>query len=270
MKDYFKIGEISKIYGIGRDSLRYYEKIGILNPDRDTNGYRMYSMQDIWKLNIVKDLRSLDFPMHIIKEYLDNRNLCSTKGLLTEEIKILDNKIKELNNLKNNIYQRLKRIEITIKSNNFYNIEVLFFKERRAFELNGDISRDEEVDFLIKKLQKKHKDKFYLLGNNSIGARVSMKKINEGFFNYFESVFVLLENDTIDYDMVLEEGDYVTLSYKGTYEQSQEYIPKMMEFIEKNNYEIIGSPIEIYKIDVHETSDVEEFITEIQIPVVKY
>ena len=29
MKDYYKIGEISKIYGIGRDFLMYYEEIGI-------------------------------------------------------------------------------------------------------------------------------------------------------------------------------------------------------------------------------------------------
>ncbi|HBL5898494.1 TPA: MerR family DNA-binding transcriptional regulator, partial [Clostridioides difficile] len=37
MKDYYKIGEISKIYGIGRDSLMYYEEIGILRPVRDIN-----------------------------------------------------------------------------------------------------------------------------------------------------------------------------------------------------------------------------------------
>ena len=57
MKDYYKIGEISKIYGIGRDSLMYYEEIGILNPFRDSNGYRLYSITDIWKLNLIKELR---------------------------------------------------------------------------------------------------------------------------------------------------------------------------------------------------------------------
>ena len=29
MKDYYKIGEISRLYGIGTDSLRYYEELGI-------------------------------------------------------------------------------------------------------------------------------------------------------------------------------------------------------------------------------------------------
>ena len=32
MKDYYKINEIARLYGIGVDSLRYYEKLGILRP----------------------------------------------------------------------------------------------------------------------------------------------------------------------------------------------------------------------------------------------
>ena len=47
MKDYYKINEISKLYGIGVDSLRYYEKLGILRPRRDTNGYRLYDLKDM-------------------------------------------------------------------------------------------------------------------------------------------------------------------------------------------------------------------------------
>ena len=34
MKEFFKIGEISKLYHIGTDSLRYYEELGILTPKR--------------------------------------------------------------------------------------------------------------------------------------------------------------------------------------------------------------------------------------------
>lgn len=34
MEKYFKIGEISRMYHIGADSLRYYEKLGILRPKR--------------------------------------------------------------------------------------------------------------------------------------------------------------------------------------------------------------------------------------------
>ncbi len=39
MKKFFKIGEISKLYGIGVDSIRYYEEIGIIKPERSESGY---------------------------------------------------------------------------------------------------------------------------------------------------------------------------------------------------------------------------------------
>ena len=63
MKDYYKIHEISKLYGIGVDSLRYYERLGGIRPGRDVNGYRLYSLKDMYKLNIIRDLRSLGFSM---------------------------------------------------------------------------------------------------------------------------------------------------------------------------------------------------------------
>ncbi len=75
MKEYYKIGEISKLYSIGTDSLRYYEEIGILKPKRDDNGYRMYSINDIRTLNILRELRSIGFSMAEIKEHLADFNL---------------------------------------------------------------------------------------------------------------------------------------------------------------------------------------------------
>ena len=41
MKKFFKIGEISKLYGIGVDSIRYYEEIGIIKPERSESGYHI-------------------------------------------------------------------------------------------------------------------------------------------------------------------------------------------------------------------------------------
>ena len=79
MKDYYKIGEISEMYDMSRDSLMYYEKLGIIEPTREDNGYRLYSVSDIWRLNLIKELKSLGFSFKMIKEYLENRDLKSTK-----------------------------------------------------------------------------------------------------------------------------------------------------------------------------------------------
>lgn len=267
MKEYYKIGEISKIYGIGRDSLMYYEEIGILKPIRDTNDYRLYSISDIWKLNLIKELRELNFSMAKIKEYINNRNITSTKEMLNEEIRLLNKKIIDLNKQKDNISKRLKDIEEVIENSLINKVEVVYIKERKALKLNGDISRDVEVDFLVKKLQKEYEEKFYLLGNNHIGAIYNSNKLDKGIYNQYKSVFCLLEDLDEGYNLVLKEGKYVTYSYKGAYSKNKIYLKEMFEFIERNSYEILDDPIEIYKLDVHETSIENEFITEIQIPI---
>ncbi|OJT71327.1 MerR family transcriptional regulator, partial [Clostridioides difficile] len=57
--------------------------------------------------------------------------------------------------------------------------------------------------------------------------------------------------------------------YTGSNSNNKMYMEKVFKFIEENNYKIIADPIEIYKIDIHETGIVEEFVTEIQVPITK-
>ena len=96
MKDYYKINEIARLYGIGVDSLRYYEKLGILKPRRDTNGYRLYNLKDMYKLNVIRDLRRLDFSMQQIKDYLEGQTVDHTLALLRQEQALVQAQIQEL------------------------------------------------------------------------------------------------------------------------------------------------------------------------------
>ena len=267
MKDYYKIGEISKIYGIGRDSLMYYEDIGILKPFRDKNGYRMYKLSDIWRLNLIKELRSLNFPMKKIKEYLDDRNIESTKEILNKEIILIDEKIEELLSYKQNIMKRLDTINDELRNLKLYEIDLVYINKRKALELNANITIDEEFDFLIQKLQKDYENRFTILGNNNIGSSFCLDKIKKGIYNEFKSVFCFLEDEEEIYNIIFNEGYYLTLTYKGKYKNNKHYINKMFKYIEEKGYKIISDPIEIYKIDIHETEDINEFVTEIQIPV---
>ena len=57
---YYRIGEISRLYKISTDILRYYDKIGLMSPDFiGENGYRYYSKKQIWKLNNIRNLRNI-------------------------------------------------------------------------------------------------------------------------------------------------------------------------------------------------------------------
>ena len=267
MKNYYKINEISNLYNIGKDSLRYYEKIGILKPKREENGYRLYSIQDIWRLNIIKDLRILNFSMDKIKDYLENRTVSNTLDILNEEIGIIEEKIKELNFQKNTIKTRIKSLSEDFSITELEQIEVKYMPERKVIMLNDNFTRDEEVDFLIKKLHKKHENKLYLLGNNYLGVTMNLQDVYKKKYNSYTSVFFILNKNDKDYDFILPESDYIVLQYRGGYDKTKKFIPIMLDYIENNDYEILSDPIEMYKIDVHETSNPQEYLTELQIPV---
>ena len=67
MRDRYKIGEISKLYGIGSDSLRYYEKIGALHPRRDANN-KLDRDEDLTEDEIPEVIRAAIFQEPEVQE----------------------------------------------------------------------------------------------------------------------------------------------------------------------------------------------------------
>lgn len=266
-RKYYKTGELSKIYNLGRDSLKYYEKLGLLNPGRDTNSYRMYTIKDICNLNLIKELRSLDFSMQKIKEYLENRNVDTTREMLLEEVRFIDEKLEELSSHKESLHKRLSSINNTVEHTNFNRIELLYMTKRKVLTVNSNVTFDENVDYLIQRLNEKFDDKFYVLGNSNFGAVFDTKSVTKGVFNNYKYIFCLLDDDAKNYDFIIDEGYYVTYTYKGNYKQIKKILPMLFKFIEFNNYTILGDPLEIYKIDIYETSIEDEYVTQVQIPV---
>ena len=63
-----KIKELEAITGIPRATIRFYEKEGLLSPERKDNGYREYSEEDKDKLMKIKLLRLLSIPVESVRE----------------------------------------------------------------------------------------------------------------------------------------------------------------------------------------------------------
>ena len=214
-----------------------------------------------------EELKSLGFSFKMIKEYLENRDLKSTNKLLEDGITLLDDQILKLLKQKENMRKRMESIKNTANNSNLNSIELTYLKKRKGLILNGEIKRDEDFDLLIQKLQKDHNNKFGILGNNNLGSVFKMDSLEKGITTDYESVFCLLKEGANEYNIEFEEGYYVTLTYSGDYLNNKEHIKNMFDFIEENKLIVTGNPMEIYKIDIHETENKNEFITEIQIPI---
>jgi len=73
MKNYH-IGEVTKLLGISADTLRYYEKIGLLPPiSRTDSGIRVYDTRDISRLRFIRRAQKMQFSLKEIAELLKMR-----------------------------------------------------------------------------------------------------------------------------------------------------------------------------------------------------
>ena len=216
MKNEYMIKELARLYGVGTDTLRYYERLGLIRPRRGENGYRLYSLRDIYRLTIIRDLRQLGFSTDRISAYLDDLSIGNTQALLTEEQQLIRQRIKQLRQIDRAISERQKHLK-QYAALPAGEISVRPVSERPCLLFNTDISRDEEVDFAIKKLHNRHADTIRDLGGQAIGAGMRLDEVRAGRFGHYHSVFFLLEPGTAEYDLLLPSGEYACLVYTGSY-----------------------------------------------------
>ncbi|GAL85434.1 hypothetical protein MYP_2663 [Sporocytophaga myxococcoides] len=118
-KDRMLIGEISVLTGLSRDTIRYYERIGLIKINkrqRRDNNYKEYSNEIIERLEIIKRAKYLGFSLQEIKELIDawaNKTLTNEERieLFESRIALLDEKILRLNEVKSLIRKRIKQIK---------------------------------------------------------------------------------------------------------------------------------------------------------------
>ncbi|MEG0806457.1 MAG: MerR family transcriptional regulator [Lachnospiraceae bacterium] len=259
MKDLFKIGEISRLYHIGTDSLRYYEELGILTPTRGENGYRLYRLCDLWRLNVIRDMRELDFSMEQIKNYLAHRSIASTEKLLEDELNAINSKIALLNGLKEDVETRISTLQES-KLQVTEQVQQITLKDRRCYSIHSGYETDEEMDMLIKRLLNRDPNSLYIIGNNRIGSVISLDKIKEKKYRGYKSVFIIDEAG----DEILKGGTYLTLSYHGPCQQNAIYIPKLINYAKKQNLTPVDSVLELLWVDIHQSENPAEHITELQ------
>lgn len=67
-----KISDLSRATGVDVETIRYYEKAGLLpEPAREANGYRHYGEPHLQRLSFIRHCRALDMPLADVRSLLD-------------------------------------------------------------------------------------------------------------------------------------------------------------------------------------------------------
>lgn len=113
------IGELSKACGMSRDTIRFYEKNGLIavgKKERQFNNYKEYSRETLQRLLSIKQLKSFGFTLNEIADLLDllevNEATCkNVTHKIDEKVLLINQKIKELKTVRKQLLDGKKNCQ---------------------------------------------------------------------------------------------------------------------------------------------------------------
>ncbi|MEU4920128.1 MerR family transcriptional regulator [Streptomyces parvus] len=110
-----RIGELAARTQLSRDTIRYYERVGLITGHRLANGYRDFPLETVDWLNYVRTAQSLGFSLaeitrtgQAVREAADSAELLS--AVLQEKIRLIDARMAQLAELRADLAQRVDTI----------------------------------------------------------------------------------------------------------------------------------------------------------------
>lgn len=274
----YSIGEIAEKSGVTTRTLRYYEKIGLIEPDLiKENGYRYYSERTATIIPVIKYLQFMDFNLKEIKNFIDNGNYHNKMKSFKSACERTKKQIEEL-------HHRITVIEDWDKLIN----ESMFFHlmddnipiKVKYHEGLDVIKYDMDFDFDYKTLILSVDFANYVKKNNTIITDSVMayfpsykKRIKDEYENK-TTPMVCIQKTVSEIDKKenltrIEEGYYLSTYFVGSHKNIINAYKKAEEYAKANGYVLHKSSIERFVLDYWTTTNEDEFVTEILIPIKK-
>ena len=110
----YTIGQVSKFVGMSRSTLLHYDRTGILKPTgRDTSNYRVYTDDDLIKLERICQYRSLGLSLEDISRTINNNE--PVLSILNKRLKQIEHEISQLHEQRTIIQKLMNNSGISIK-----------------------------------------------------------------------------------------------------------------------------------------------------------
>lgn len=232
METKITLSDISLMLGISKHTLRYYDRVGLVEPKYDANGYRYYSFEHFYLLSTIKLLREMDVPIKEIKASIHERNLEDLTELLTKSKQYVDSEIRRLTKISHTLGETIKAAGDHERLSNKW-----FIHDRDAAEYYYFGGMDYEGDNginLAKDMLKKHPNIMY--ENDMLVAyrRDDVERVVTGISEiYVPCEDVILEGAK---RMILPAGTYATIYYKGSEESLRDGVESALKELREKGY----------------------------------
>lgn len=268
----YRIGLFSQITKTTIKTLRYYDEVGLLKPAYidPENGYRYYTSNQMVDLHKVIALRQMGFTVEEVIFIMNGENIES----------IMDIRKREIESQLKDTLDQLSRI-------NYYITES---KETSNMKYNAIVKQTPECIVYTKRFLAPSYESYYEIipdiGKEVLSLNPGLKcaipeycfieyqdgEYRENNINveHCEAVEKMgVESDTIKFKK-LPSITVVSVLHQGAYEYLKDAYTYAFNWIEENDYIVVGNVRESYIDGIwNKDKDVEQWLTEIQIPIAK-
>lgn len=269
MKDYYSIGEMSKLFGLNIRTLRYYDKVDLLKPayiDEKTH-YRYYTVDQFEIMNSIIYLRTLNMPIQKIKEFLDHKDTDTLMKVFLEQKQDLIKMKHELAVCEKKIDNRISQLQDALNTP-LNQIVIDQIDERKALILHHEHDKKGNIETYVREISSKYNvSSLIFLGKVAFCIDKDCLLLKK-YHTFHSTILILDKEDEYDGDcVILEKGLYVKMRYCGHHNDADSYYDQMIEYIKSHQLEVIGDAIELSLIDYCYTMDKDKYVMELQIPV---
>lgn len=277
MQKTFSTREMSKIVDIPIDTLKHYDRIDLFKPAivKPDSLYRFYTLDQIYTLVLIKDLRALDFSISEIRDYLNDRNVTKSLNLLEKKLAELNKTILTLSNRQKNLQNKIDSIKM--HNNMRYELNEIIEKvcqKRTVISFGVCINNTDARYFASRQLEKAIADNSPGIVACTHGAFIPQKELEAGELLGSSIAFAFINSDTPEQyassSLEIKPGIFVCGYFEGRMWDRDICLGKILEYVKKHELHITGDGILINYIDDNVTDYDKEFLYEIQVPVTRY
>jgi DNA-binding transcriptional MerR regulator len=247
------VGEMAKLNNISSQTLRYYDKIGLLSPEEvdEHTGYRYYNINQSAKLDLINHMKYLGMPLEKIRLLFEKNDIRLIEENVDKQLECIFEEKKRLEIMEKAALKFKDNLKEYRRESKKQGVEIRNFKKRKIFCYDGKINiyeNDMETfEYILRELKKqvmvKNLSMVYFC---NVGSIIRKENLQKNKF-YSSEIFVFLDNSFPPEEKVevIPEGKYACISFKGEEGFSNElkYAEKLLSFIEKNNLTINGDYI---------------------------
>ncbi|MCT4618378.1 MAG: MerR family transcriptional regulator [Marinisporobacter sp.] len=271
MKKRYRIGEIAKIKNIDAQTLRYYDKMGILSPEivNEKNNYRYYSVEQFIEVDRIKFYKILGLSLEEIKKFKKIDRVEEALETLKLQKKQMEDKIKKMQAVTENIKDIIETIEetseitenqIEIKncdamygiigdcqtSNDWYEFEAKLLELTNKYPNYSEIGHNHGLSFI-------YNEKYLHSAQNKDMKKIAIP-IDQGLIN---------DSNVHKYQL----GMCIVAYHKGSRHNIKDTFSRLKEYINVKQLKIRGDIIVTSIISSFIVNNEDEFLYEIKIPI---